>query len=428
MITEDCSGELTTYTGFRLDVRRARPEDETTLANFFTHVTPEDLRFRFLSGMKEVSHERLVTMTRADDRQTDNFLAFAQDGTLIAVAMLASDQALRTGEVAISIRADHKHKGVSWELLAHVARYAEARGIDAVESIESRDNHSAIELQREMGFTVKAYPDDPKLVSVRRQLGGRFRTGLPASPASTHSGKGGAENNVCAADLMATNVVTIRPDMAVSDIAKLLVEQRISALPVVNDESRLIGMVSEGDLLHREELGTQQRPRRWLEFFSNGTQLAGEYAKAHGRTAEDVMSRPVVTAKADAPLCEIVDLMEKHRIKRVPIVAEGGRLIGLVTRGNLVRALALRPRPQPATGLPDSQIRDLMLAELRRQPWGRNRDSDIVVTDGVVHIWGMVGSEEESLALVTVAKGMPGVRSVSDRTSVLGPYPYVMTI
>lgn len=162
---------LTTHSGFRFEVRRARAEDEPTLAEFFTHVTPEDLRFRFLGAVKEVSHERLVAMTSSDDPHINNFLAFSTDGALIAVATLASDAANRRGEVAICIRQDRKHLGVGWELLAHIARYAEANGLEAIESIESRENRAAIELERDMGFTVTTNPDDPTLVLVQRKLG-----------------------------------------------------------------------------------------------------------------------------------------------------------------------------------------------------------------------------------------------------------------
>ena len=161
---------LTTHTGFRFEVRRARPEDEPTVAEFFTHVTPEDLRFRFLGAVKEVSHERLVAMTRSDDPHVHNFLAFSTDGMLIAVATLAANPADRRGEVAICIRADRKHLGVSWELLGYIARYADDHGIETIESIESRENRAAIELEREMGFIVTTYPDDPTLVLVRRKL------------------------------------------------------------------------------------------------------------------------------------------------------------------------------------------------------------------------------------------------------------------
>lgn len=167
----DSSTTLTTRTGFRFEVRRARPKDEPTLAEFFTYVTPDDLRFRFLGGVKAVSHEWLVAMTRSDDARIHNFLAFSVKGVLIAVAMLACDQPRRHGEVAICTREDHKHLGVSWELLSYVAKYADELGLDTIESIEIRENRAAIELERDMGFTVTACPDDPALVLVRRQLG-----------------------------------------------------------------------------------------------------------------------------------------------------------------------------------------------------------------------------------------------------------------
>ena len=228
-----------------------------------------------------------------------------------------------------------------------------------------------------------------------------------------------------AADVMTKDVLTVRSDTPVSAIAKLLLEQRISAVPVVDDKGQLLGIISEGDLLHRKELGTERRRRRWLDFFVDNMRLADEYVRAHGTKAEDVMSRPVISAKADTPLGEIVHLMEKNRIKRMPIVDDSGKLLGLVTRSNLVRALALTPSAERVTGLEDLKIRDLLLAELGRQPWAGNRDSDIVVKDGVVHIWGTVGSQEESQALVTAAKTTPGVKRVCDHTAVPHPYPYV---
>ncbi|WP_027055432.1 GNAT family N-acetyltransferase [Mesorhizobium erdmanii] len=168
------SKTLTTHTGFCFEVRTARPEDEPALAEFFTHVTPEDLRFRFLGAVREVSHERLVAMTRSDDAHIHNFLAFAPGGMLIAVATLASDPADRRGEVAVCIRDDRKHLGVSWELLGHIARYADDHGLESIESIENRENRAAIELEREMGFTVTADPDDATLVLVRRKRGAKL--------------------------------------------------------------------------------------------------------------------------------------------------------------------------------------------------------------------------------------------------------------
>lgn len=171
MKTDDWSRDLTTRTGLTLHVRPVDPDDEAALAEFFKHVTPEDLRFRFMAGVREVSHDRLVAMTQVDHRRTENFLAFAEDGkSIIGTAMLACDDALEKGEVAISIRAEYKHRGVGWELLRHVARYAEAKGVNTLESIESRENHEAIELEREQGFVAETYPDDATLMLIRKQL------------------------------------------------------------------------------------------------------------------------------------------------------------------------------------------------------------------------------------------------------------------
>jgi GNAT superfamily N-acetyltransferase len=171
MKTDDRSRDLTTRTGLTFHVRPVRPEDEAALAEFFRHVTPEDLRFRFLGGIREVSHDRLVAMTQVDHHQTENFLAFADGGkSIIATGMLACDDAREKGEVAISVRAEYKHKGVGWELLRHIARHAEATGVRTLESIENRNNHEAIELEREQGFVKEPYPDDAALVLIRKQL------------------------------------------------------------------------------------------------------------------------------------------------------------------------------------------------------------------------------------------------------------------
>ena len=162
---------LTTRTGFCFSVRPAIPSDETALAAFFTHVTPEDLRFRFLTGLKTVGHDRLVAMTTIDHRQTENFLAFVDgEAEIIATAMLACDAEMKTGEVAIAIRPDYKAKGVSWDLLTHVAEAARDKGLMTIQSVESRDNHAAIDMERQMGFTAGPYPGDPTLVLVQKHL------------------------------------------------------------------------------------------------------------------------------------------------------------------------------------------------------------------------------------------------------------------
>ena len=164
-------GYLTTRNGFEFFTRPAGPPDEAELGRFFEGVTPEDLRFRFLSSIRKVSQDRLEAMTSYDHRTTENFLAYDKDRTTIfATAMLAADPALRTAEVAIVILPDYKKRGVSWTLLRHVMHFAKARGIRTLESVETRDHHAAIDLEREMGFKAVECPDDPTLVTVRADL------------------------------------------------------------------------------------------------------------------------------------------------------------------------------------------------------------------------------------------------------------------
>lgn len=167
----DWSQHLTTHTGFTFYVRPATPEDETALGTFFKYVTPEDLRFRFLSSLKAVSHEQLVAMTRVDHQRTESFLAFErEDGPIIAAAMLACDAGLDVGEVAVSTSADYKDRGVSWELLGHLMRYAQAKGVKQLQSVEHRSNRPAIQLEKELGFTSETYQGDSTLVLLRKNL------------------------------------------------------------------------------------------------------------------------------------------------------------------------------------------------------------------------------------------------------------------
>ncbi|MEW9612863.1 GNAT family N-acetyltransferase [Shinella sp. S4-D37] len=168
---DDLSTALVTHTGLMLHVRTVKPEDEPLLAEFFRHVTPEDLRFRFLGGVREVSHERLLAMTKVDHVATEHFLAFAGGSdAIVAAAMIACDPSMTKAEVAISVRADDRHKGVGWEMLRHAAHYAQSRDVSTLESLESRENHEAIELEREQGFVAVPYPDDPTLVLIRKDL------------------------------------------------------------------------------------------------------------------------------------------------------------------------------------------------------------------------------------------------------------------
>ena len=162
--------EVVTRSGLGLSIRRVTPDDRALLKDFFDGVSPEDLRFRFLTAMRSVSDERIAMMVDVDHKQTEDFLAFIDDGILVGTAMIATDPSRERAEVAIAVRADFKHRGVGWTLLNHAADFAGAIGVKTLEAVESRLNQEAIEVERDSGFTVKAYPGDATLVVVSKQL------------------------------------------------------------------------------------------------------------------------------------------------------------------------------------------------------------------------------------------------------------------
>ena len=214
-----------------------------------------------------------------------------------------------------------------------------------------------------------------------------------------------------ARDVMVRDVVTVKPDTDVADAVKLLVEHDISALPVVDADGRLLGIMSEADLLARME-GEHRHPR-WVEALMPATRLAGEFNRAHGKTVSAVMSTNVVSAEEDTPLSEIAALLERYRIKRVPVVA-GGKVVGIVSRSNLIQALASSKPAADARRDVDRALREQVLDRLSQQQWTDFGGRNIIVEDGVVHVWGLVGSESERKALITLAGEVPGVSRVTD--------------
>jgi CBS domain-containing protein len=215
-----------------------------------------------------------------------------------------------------------------------------------------------------------------------------------------------------ARDLMVSPVVTVQPSASVKEVAKLLLEQGISAVPVVDDQGKLVGVVSEGDLLHRPEIGSERRRSWWLLGLTDEETLAAEYVKAHAHKVADVMTRKVITAAPDASLHELATLMEANAIKRVPIV-EDGRLVGIVSRANLVRALA-SAQPALEIELSDANIQGQLLAHLQNQAWARPWLLNIMVKNGVVDLWGVVRSDAERRAVRIAAESMDSVRAVND--------------
>ncbi|MBV8088931.1 MAG: CBS domain-containing protein [Alphaproteobacteria bacterium] len=227
-----------------------------------------------------------------------------------------------------------------------------------------------------------------------------------------------------AMDVMTTAVVTVSPDSTVQDLAKLLSERGISGVPVV-ENGTLVGIVSEGDLLRRAETGTERRTarRRW-RWFDPGLEEARDYVKAHGQTVRHIMTREVISVDETADLAEVATLMETKRIKRVPVLRDG-MLAAILSRANLVRALAAIGR-EPATGTAgsDREIRAKLLAELNGREWARVWPEEIVLQDGVVHLWisdARPAAEREALRVA--AENVPGVRRIEEHTVPVPMFP-----
>jgi CBS domain-containing protein len=221
-----------------------------------------------------------------------------------------------------------------------------------------------------------------------------------------------------AADVMTREVVTVAPETPIREIAQILHAKRISGVPVVAADGRVNGIVSEGDLIEHAWTIGEQRGSWWLTFFSENSVLAREYTKTHGRTARDVMTRDVISIPPTASLAEIAKTLERNRIKRVPVI-ENGKLVGIVTRANLLQALATANVSQPAS-VDDRTIRERLFVELDDQPWAHLLSKNIVVQDGIVHLWGLVATEAERHALCLAAENTPGVKKVEDH---LTTYP-----
>ena len=226
-----------------------------------------------------------------------------------------------------------------------------------------------------------------------------------------------------AGDVMTTGVVTVSADTPVGEIVGLLLRHGISAVPVLDKLGAVVGLVSEGDLLRRAELGTEKRVTGWRAFFTGTARLAGDYVRSHGKVAADIMTREVVCVGPGTTLDAIAGLMEKHHIRRVPVVQER-RLVGIVSRKNLLRALAAIPADAGPAAASDGEIRFALMKELAGQAWSRRADNSVVVTGGVVHLWGLVTSPEESRALELAAGSVAGVKEVQNHTVVLTEAPY----
>jgi CBS domain-containing protein len=213
------------------------------------------------------------------------------------------------------------------------------------------------------------------------------------------------------AEVMTEEVITVAPEASILEAARLMLQHNISGRPVVDDARNLVGIVTEGDFLRRQETGTQRHRPRWLEFIIGPGKLASEYTHASGRKVGEVMTEAVYTATEDMPLEQAVHLMERHRIKRLPVI-RGRTVVGMVTRANILRTVArLAHEARPASA-GDTEIRKRLVEELNKLPW--TPPVSVAVKDGVVKLSGVLTDERQRAALRVAAENIPGVKNVTD--------------
>jgi CBS domain-containing protein len=226
-----------------------------------------------------------------------------------------------------------------------------------------------------------------------------------------------------ASEIMTSPVKTIGPDATIEEAIGLLLSLHVSGLPVTDADGRLVGLVSEGDFLHRAELGTAKRKPRWIEFLLGPGEVAESYVMSHGRKVHDVMTRDVATVGESASVNEVVEVMERRKVKRLPVVS-GDRVVGIITRSDLLRVLskAVAPKPASAADCTDQAILDRLLAELREQGFASPKTLDVTVDQGVVTLTGEIFDERQRPALVVAAENIPGVNRVIDKLVWIEPF------
>ena len=216
-----------------------------------------------------------------------------------------------------------------------------------------------------------------------------------------------------AKDVMGRNIIFVAPDATVLQAARLMLQHHISGLPVIDGKRQLVGILSEGDFLRRRETNTERRHLRWLEFLFGPGRTAAEYTHSHGSKVSEVMTNEVHTVGEDTSLEAIVDLMERYRIKRVPVL-RGREVVGIVTRSNLMHAMVSLARSAPAAPKDDATIREQLLAEMQKELWAPTAMVNVIVRDGIVELWGVIVDERQRNALKVAAENIAGVKAVKD--------------
>jgi CBS domain-containing protein len=212
--------------------------------------------------------------------------------------------------------------------------------------------------------------------------------------------------------IMTRSVVTVAPDTSIVDAANLMLQRHVSGLPVVDTTGRLVGIVSEGDFIRRSEIGTQRKRGRWLKFILGPGKAASDFVHEHGRRVEEVMTKDPLTITEDTALAEIVDLIEKNNVKRLPVV-RADRIVGIVSRANLLQAVASLARQVPDPTADDDHIRNRVMDALEKNEWCPFGLS-VIVRDGIVHLSGVITEERARQAAVVAAENIEGVKKVHD--------------
>lgn len=216
-----------------------------------------------------------------------------------------------------------------------------------------------------------------------------------------------------AKDVMTRSVISVDPNATIVHAARVMLQHHISGLPVINEKHQLVGILSEGDFLRRRETGTERQRPRWLQFLIGPGRIAEEYTHSHGATVSEVMTSQVLTVGEDASLEEVVELMERHRIKRVPVMRDH-KVVGIISRANIMHGMVSLARGAPAASLDDTAIRDRLITEIQREQWAPAAITNVVVRDGVVDLWGLIVDERQRNALKVAAENIPGVKAVKD--------------
>jgi CBS domain-containing protein len=212
--------------------------------------------------------------------------------------------------------------------------------------------------------------------------------------------------------IMTKPVITVTPDATILEAANIMLRQHISGLPVVDETGVLVGMVSQGDFIHRGEIGTERRRGRWLQFLLGSGKAATDFVLEHGSKVSEVMNLSPVTISEDAPLAEVVDLMEKKNVKRLPVL-RNDEMVGIITRTNLLRAVASLARHVPDPTADDDHIRERIIHKMQKADW-RPIGLNVIVRDGIVHLGGVITDERSRQAAIVAAENVEGVRKIHD--------------